>query len=144
VTCERDLSLLLGLSVLVASSLGCARRDENLQNLDKSHVRSLTILHGLAVAKLRHLPSDEEEFKQAIATLSISPEKMKVSSFDELFVSERDGKPLVVIYGASNKNSDVLVYEQTGVNGKRLVGHRIGVVEEVDEAEYKKLTASTN
>jgi hypothetical protein len=144
VACERGLSMLLALLVLMTSSLGCTRRDKNLQNLENSHVRSLTILHGLAVVKLRHLPRDEKEFKQAIATLSVSPEKMKVGSFDELFVSERDGKPLVVIYGASNTNSDVLVYEQTGVNGKRLLGHRIGVVEEVDEAQYKELTASKN
>jgi hypothetical protein len=144
VACQCSFSMRLALSVLVASSLGCARRDENRQNLDKSHVRSLTVLHGLAVAKLRHLPRDEKEFKQAITTLSVTPEKMKVGSFDELFVSERDGKPLVVVYGTPNQNSDVLVYEQSGVNGKRLVGHRIGVVEEVDEAEYKKLTASKN
>ena len=67
-----------------------------------------------------------------------------VDSFDELFVSDRDGKPLVVVYGSRLKDSDVLIYEQTGVNGKRLVGHRIGMVEEVDEAEYKKLTAPKN
>jgi len=139
---ERGLSMLFVFLVLSASTLGCARRVENLQKLDNSHVRSLTMLHGLAVAKLGHVPRDEKEFKQAIAKLSVTPEKMRVGSFDELFVSERDGKPLIVVYGAPNKNSDVLVYEQTGVNGKRLVGHRIGVVEEVDETEYKKLTAS--
>ena len=75
-------------------------------------------------------------------TLSVKPEQMKVGSFDELFVSERDGQPLVVVYGSPPKDSDVVVYEQTGVNGKRLVGHRIGMVEEVDEAQYKDLTAS--
>ena len=87
-----------------------------------------------------HEPHDEKEFKQALAKLSITPKKMKVGSFDEVFVSERDGKPLIVIYGSPNKNSDVLVYEQTGINGKRLLGHRIGMVEEVDDAQLKSLT----
>jgi hypothetical protein len=134
--------MLLMLSVLMALSPGCARRVENSQNLEKSHVRSLTILHGLAVAKLGHLPSNEKEFKQAIATISLKPEQMKVGSFDKLFVSERDGKPLVLVYGAQNQNLDVVVYEQNGVNGKRLVGHRIGMVEELDEIQFKTLTAS--
>jgi hypothetical protein len=132
------------LSLLIASSLGCARQYESSQSVEKSHVRSLTVLHGLAVAKLGHLPRDEKEFKRAIATLSVKPKQMKVGSFDELFVSERDGKPLVLVYGAQNKNLDVVVYEQTGVNGKRLVGHRIGMVEEVDDEQYKKLTASSH
>jgi hypothetical protein len=135
---------MFALSVLLVWDTSCTRQAASSQNLDKSHVRSLTTLHGLATSKLRHPPSDEKEFKQALARLAVKPEQMKVDSFDELFVSERDGKPLVVVYGAPNQNSDVLVYEQTGVNGKRLVGHRIGVVEEVDEAEYKKLTASKN
>src|SRR5262249_2953222 len=97
-----------------------------------------------ATTKLRHPPSNEKEFKQVLATLSVKPEQMKASSFDELFISERDGKPLVVIYDASKKNSDVLVYEQTGINGKRLVGHRIGVVEQVDDAQLKDRTAMKN
>jgi hypothetical protein len=133
---------LYALSVLFVLDTSCTRQAVSSQNLDKSHVRSLTTLHGLVTSKLRHPPGDVKEFKQALATLSVKPEQMKVDSFDELFVSDRDGKPLVVVYGSPLKDSDVLVYEQTGVNGKRLVGHRIGMVEEVNEAEYKNLTAS--
>jgi hypothetical protein len=137
---EANVSMLVMLALVVTMSTGCARRGDGSQDLEKSHVRAVTILHGLAVAKLGHEPRDEKEFKQAIAKLSVTPEKMKVGSFDELFVSERDGKPLIVIYGSPTKNSDVLVYEQTGVNGKRLLGHRIGVVEDVDDAQLKSLT----
>jgi hypothetical protein len=72
----------------------------------------------------------------------VSLEKLRVDSIDELFVSERDGQPLVVVYGSPPAGSDVVVYEHTGVNGKRLVGHRIGMVEEADEATFKSLTAS--
>jgi hypothetical protein len=130
--------------VLLASATSCGRHAESSHSPDNSHVRSLTTLYGLATTKLRHPPGNEKEFKQVLAMLSVKPEQMRVGSFDELFVSERDGKPLVVIYGSPNKNSDVLVYEQTGANGKRLVGHRIGMVEEVDDAQYKALTAAKN
>ena len=138
----RSIYGLFALSVLFVSDTSCTRQAVSSQNLEKSHVRSLTTLHGLATSKLRHPPGDVKEFRQALATLSVKPEQMKVGSCDELFVSERDGKPLVVVYGSPLKDSDVLVYEQTGVNGKRLIGHRIGMVEEVDEAQYKLLTAS--
>lgn len=131
--------MLLALSVSLATYSGCARHDENSHALDKSHLRSITVLYGLATTKLGHLPHDEKEFKQAIATLSLKPEKWGVASFDEVFVSERDGKPLVVVYGTPPGKSDVVVYEQTGVNDKILVGHRIGFVDEVDQAQFNGL-----
>src|SRR5262245_43199467 len=109
-------------SVLLASATSCGRHADSSQNLDRSHVRSLTTLFGLATSKLKHPPGNEKEFKQVLTTLSVKPEQMKVSSFDEVFVSERDGTPLVVIYGSAPKDSDILVYEKTGINGKRLIG----------------------
>jgi hypothetical protein len=132
---------LVAVSVLLASATGCGRHADSSKNLNNSHVRSLTTLYGLATAKLGHPPGNEKEFKQALATVPLKPEQMKAGSFDELFVSERDGQPLHVVYGTPPTGSDAVVFEQTGVNGKRLVGHRIGMVEEVDEAEYKTLTA---
>jgi hypothetical protein len=129
------------LPAFLLASVGCHGSDENAVKRESSHVRLLTNLHGLASSKLGHAPHDEQEFKQGIAAAHMSPEKLKVGSIDELFVSERDGQPLVVVYGTPPKNSDVVVYEQVGVNGKRQIGHRIGMVEEVDEAQYKELTA---
>jgi len=132
----------LGLAIFLVISGGCAQREDLSFKRETSHVRSLTNLYGLATTKLGHLPRDEKEFKQSIATLGVKPEKMKVTSIDELFVSDRDGQPLVVVYGIPPGNSDVVVYERTGVGGKHLVGHRIGMVEEVDEARYKDLPVS--
>jgi hypothetical protein len=135
---------LLLFPAFVVASAGCARQAESSQKLEKSHVRSLTRLHALATSMLGHTPRDEKELKHAITILSVKPEKMGVNSFDELFVSERDGKPLVLIYDSPPKDSDILVYEQIGVNGKRMVGYRIGMVEEVDDAQFKNLTAMKN
>jgi thioredoxin-related protein len=135
-------ALLLLLSVFMAAAAGCHRKDKNAVRRETSHVRLLTNLHALASSKLGHVPHDEQEFKKSIATLSVSAAKLKVGSIDELFISERDGQPLVVIYGSLPAASDVVVYEQIGVEGKRQVGHKIGMVEEVDEAQYKLLTAS--
>lgn len=106
------------------------------------HVRRLTNLYALVSSKLGHTPRDEDEFKKTLATQNLSLDRFGVTSLDELFVSERDGKPLVVVYGQPPKGSDVVVYEQIGVGGKRQVGHRIGMVEELDEAQLKDLIAA--
>jgi hypothetical protein len=127
------------LPAFAAALVGCSRNEGGGLKQEMSHVRLLTSLYSRATSKLGHVPRDQQEFKQAIAILAVKPEKMKVNSIDELFVSERDGQPLVVVYGTLPKASDVVVYEQTGVDGKRQVGHRIGMVEELDEAGYNDL-----
>jgi len=136
--------ILLLLPFFMAASAGCRAKDKNAVKREASHVRLLTNLYGLATSKLGHVPHDEQEFKKFIAARSTTAEKLKIGSIDELFVSERDGQPLHVVYGTPPTGSDVVVYEQTGLDGKRQVGHRIGMVEEVDEAQFKKLTASKN
>ena len=134
------LAMLLLPPVFMAST-GCHGKDNSALKRESSHVRLLTNLHGMAASKLGHVPRDVQEFKQTIAKLNIPMERLKVASIDELFVSERDGLPLIVVYGSTPAVSDVVVYEQTGVNGKRQVGYRIGMVEEVDDAHYKELTS---
>lgn len=89
-------------------------------------------------------PEDEAEFKATIAKGNPSLDALKVSSLDELFVSERDGQPLVVVYGKAPAGSDLVVYEQTGVDGLRQVGHRIGMVEEVDASKFAEIAPKTN
>ena len=132
------------LPAFLLASAGCNGKNENALKVESSHVRLLTNLHGLASSKLGHAPRDEQDFKQGIAAAHMSPEKLKVGSIDELFVSERDGQPLVVVYGTPPKNSDVVVYERAGVNGKRQIGHRIGMVEEVDETHFNELVPGTH
>jgi hypothetical protein len=65
-----------------------------------------------------------------------------VGAADELFVSPRDNQPYVVYYGndaAKMLDRGQLIHERNGVNGRRLVGHRLGYVREVDEAEFREL-----
>ena len=125
--------------LLLAIALGCGESGGAAPTKQASHVRKLTSLHTMVSLKLRRPPRDEQEFKQTLASLQISPDKYGVASIDELFISERDGQPLIVTYGTPPKNSDVVVYEQTGVHGLRLVGHKIGKIEEVDEAGLGEL-----
>src|SRR5690349_11035196 len=122
-----NLRLKGALFILVAaiSLEGCGVKADHATKNESSHVRLLTSLYGMASSKLGHTPGNAEEFKQIIPKLGLSLEKLKVNSVDDLFVSERDGQPLVVTYGPPSATSDVVVHEQTGVNGKRQVGHKI-------------------
>jgi len=123
--------------------VGCGGPKADAQKKQTSHVRVLTMMYNSVSAKLGRHPKDEQEFKDTLRKSDVSLEALKVDSIDELFVSERDGQPLVVVYGPTTPGSDVVVYEQTGVNGMRLVGHEIGMVEEVDEQRFRELVPAT-
>lgn len=107
----------------------------------KSHVKGLSALYVKAAFDLSRNPANEQEFKAALAKAPINLDPLGVSSIDELFTSDRDGQPLVVLYGPTPKGVDpgVVAYEQEGVDGKRLVGFRAAGVEEADEARLKQL-----
>src|SRR5689334_17998479 len=126
----RGFGLLLLTTVFVVREVGCS---QNSKNVAPNHVGAVTALYEMSKSKLGHAPSDEKEFKSAMQRVSVKPQNFKVNSFDELFISERDGQPLTVVYGPAAANSSIIVSEQTGVNGKRMVGLRTGMVEEVDE-----------
>jgi hypothetical protein len=132
--------LLVLASVFVGREAGCNLRQNSKKSVP-NHVGAVTALYELSKSKLGHAPSDEKEFKKAMQTVSVKPQNFKVDSFDDLLISERDGQPLTVVYGPAATNSNFIVSEQTGVNGKRMVGLRTGIVEEMDDAQYKALTA---
>ncbi len=106
-----------------------------------SHVKGLAGLYNQATFNLGHRPANEQEFKAALAKSILNLKLLGVSTIDELFVSERDDQPLVVLYGPPAKEGDpgVVVYEQQGVDGKRLVGFRAANVEDADAARLKEL-----
>jgi hypothetical protein len=132
----------LAIAGCLAVAAGCGGgKSASANAVQQSHVRLLTAYYSSAVSKLGHAPRDEQEFKSAINLPPASMEKFNIKSLDELFVSERDGQPLVVAYGASRPASDIVVYEKTGVDGKRLVGRQLGMVDEVDDATFNNLIA---
>jgi hypothetical protein len=136
--------LLLALAALA----GCnsAKRDAARQR-QSSHLRTLVSVYNFAASKQGHPPAGETEFKSFIDT-SAKPmiDSLKLSSPNELFVSERDGQPFVVVYSKRppGMNPDVIAYEKTGVDGKRLVGYSLGMIEEVDEARFNQLVPAAS
>ena len=140
----------LALVALLASLgvLGCgdgARR--KAQELSQSNLKPLAILYGQFASQHRgQPPKTEAEFRAFIK--SFKPEQLAAITggrdADGLFVSTRDQKPYVVIYGRTAKGppgpagAPVVVYEQEGRGGKRFVANSLGAVEELDEATFKQ------
>jgi|SRR4051812_11345834 hypothetical protein len=134
---------MLLLFVLVSVG-GCAGKSPDRAK-EISHVRALTTLYFRAASTLGKNPANEQEFKDVIAKDKPDLKVLGVSSSDELFTSDRDGQPIVILYGAAQKGGPggVVAYEQNGKEGKRLVGFKNGQVEEIDDARFAKLVPSS-
>ena len=114
-------------------------------DVDNSHLRWLLLLRTQAVSQ-GQTPKSEEGFKRYInsldaAALDRTKTASGIATIDELFISERDGQPYVIFYAEppAAVATDVVGYEQTGVDGKRFVGFGLGAVEEVDEQRFNEL-----
>lgn len=90
-------------------------------------------------------PKDEAEFKSFIER-DMSKRKLEMmginpTDIEDLFRSERDGKPFVIRYGVSGglTTTEPVVFEQEGREGRRKVAFTNGPVEEVDNARYEQL-----
>lgn len=127
--------------VLAAISLvGCGGSDTAAAK-GVPRVKVVTALYFQAKSKLGHPPVDQAEFRQAIEAQNVDWRTLGVSGIDELFVSDRDGKPLAIGYGPAPQGRpfSVVVYEQEGLNGVRLVGSSDGQVQEADAAKFAQL-----
>ena len=108
----------LVLLVSVVALVGCREDATQARQRQSSHLRSLLTLFNLAESKLGHRPASEAEFKSFIkdkgqATL----DALHLASVDDLFISDFDGQPFVVLYGEQPKGPthEVVACEQKGV-----------------------------
>ena len=136
IACLAVLGLSLGCGGPDADDLLAAANETNIQRLANLYV----------VYQSRHDwrgPSDEAEFKaflhgwnpRKLSNIGVDP-----ATIDDVFVSSRDGETFKVRYGVPGNimGSDAaVVFESTGVGGKRMVGFLNMTKREVDEAEYK-------
>jgi hypothetical protein len=140
VTLQRRINALT-IALIVGSLVGCGGSSSGARSKDVSHLRAITALYFQANSRLGKNPANEEEFKQSIASSNVDWSTLGVSGADELFVSDRDGKPLVIVYGPppQGRPMSVVAYEQEGLDGVRLVGMSNGQVQEADAAQFAKL-----
>lgn len=150
-------SLVVGLMVLVGVA-GCRRSPEAADLLAQANETNIQRLANLYVAFQSRNdwrgPTDEADFKAflkgwnptKLANIGVDP-----NAIEDLFISTRDGMPFKIRYGIPGHimGSDAaVIFESTGVDGKRMVGLLNMTTQEVDPAEYERLwsakPASTN
>ena len=133
----------LAATLVLLHSVGCSdTRSQTSRATQTSHLRTLISLYNAASAKIGRTPADETDFKRFIVDSSSQVlEKMQIASAEDLFISERDGQPFVVRYREKTqfKTPNIVAYEHTGVDGKRQIGFRLGVIEEVDAQRFAEL-----
>lgn len=141
-SCKQVLNIQLAVLLAVALASGCGGSGTSpTREKEISHVGAITTLFFRATSALAKPPANEQEFKEAIARDNVDPGVLGVGSVDELFTSDRDGKPLIILYGPAPKGvaAGIVVYEQEGLNGVRLVGSSNGQIQEADAATFAKL-----
>ena len=140
------------LTTFVASAalllVGCSRDTtaDDVAKLNKSNIQRLAnfysgMQNGYASTKGSNPPKDEAEFKEYVRAYPADKLKMMgvdAGNIDELFKSERDGKPFKIRYKVGGGRGSVapVIFEQDGKDGKKQVGFTGGNVEDVDQSTY--------
>lgn len=121
---------------------GCGGSRRESQEREESNLKPLGLLYGQFIGQHRgQPPASEEEFKGFIRSAGTKQlAGFGVTDLESLFISPRDQKPYVVLYGrAPVGTARVVAYEQEGKGGMRFIVTDLGRVQEVDEARFAEL-----
>jgi hypothetical protein len=136
--CAESRKILLIVSLMGALAPGCAEREpyERQPNL-----RAIAAYYSQYRAHNRgQVPADEKDFKNFIKQQGGVALDHKGITVDDLFVSNRDGKPFVVKYRGDKSwpLPEAVAYEQEGSGGTRHVATIVGEYDEISEAEFRQ------
>ena len=135
--------------LLLGTTAGCNWEiDVNaaIAKANATNIKRLANLYFTFQMKNRWMgPQNEEEFKEFLK--SYNPDKLTrigidPNAIDDLFINERDGQPFRIRYkipGSAMGSSEPVIFEATGVDGKRLIGCLNMEQLEVDETDYERM-----
>lgn len=136
------------LLLFVTSIVGCSSKPVD-DKADTRHLQRLATFYGrYASTNQGKSPANEAVFKKFLETLSkdeLTAQKWDLTNVASNFTSPRDQEQYVIRYGLKQSlfgppdQMPVVIYEKTGVNGKRLVAFGMGKVDEVDDAKFREL-----
>ena len=129
------------LSILVIGLIGCVREPSlDFSQYNKTNIQRLRNSYGMFTSDNGRAPKDEAELKDFLKNnrpagvrlkrMGITPEMI-----DGIFISERDNEPFKIRYEVNGRGDHAIVFENTGVNGKRLVAFY--EPRELDSEEYE-------
>lgn len=138
-----------GLLIFSVFISGCSSEGPDtgqIAAVNNSNIQKLTNLYSaFQISRYGPGPKDETEFKHFIknemGSYHLGLMQIDANNIDDIFISERDHKPLKVRYGVNGGPGvvNVLVFEEEGLNGKKQVGLNGGTVMEVDDTQYNEM-----
>lgn len=130
------------LILLAFCLVGCDfRSGPTLAEVHNTNIKKLRAAYSFyLVTHNLNGPENEEELKGYLknnAGAKVKMERIEVlpEQVDDIFVSERDGKPFKVRYGLQGYSDHAIVFEAEGVDGKRLVAFNIP--RDLDPKDYE-------
>ena len=136
---------------LLAALAGCGGEDSGIDAVKKGNQTNIQRLANLYFSYQSRNdwagPPNEAALKKFVA--EFEPDKLALigvdpNAVDALFVSERDNQPFKIRYGIRGSmmgSSDPVIFESTGVDGKKQVGFLNMTQKDVDQVEYDQLWA---
>ena len=144
---NRMLYLVVACSLFL-TAIGCAKNDGKsmIADANDSNVKRLATMYSFFHLRNQFKgPKNEDELREFIEAQDpsrLSLANIDASKMDELFTGERDGEQFTIRYGIDTVIRGPalpVVFETTGVDGKRQVGFCNGSMQEVDADEYDRL-----
>lgn len=134
-------------AALVAAAAGCSDSSISRQvaAMNDSRIKQLANLFRFYQATNGWVgPKDEATLRTFVASApakNLAMMGVDPTKFDELLVSDRDGKPFRVRWGVTigPLEEQAVVFEEEGLGGKRFVAFTGARAEEVDGDRYERL-----
>lgn len=126
--------------ILAVCATGCSSESTGPDS-GSQNVQLVADYYSLFLKENRRLPKDEAEFKNFLGPVVAEDAKAKGKTVEELLISPRDGKPLVLFTKENPppEGAALAVYEQVGKNGSRYLADTAGNIQEVDEVTFRTL-----
>jgi hypothetical protein len=134
------------LGVLLFVIAGCGGPAAAPTTSEGRRVGAIVAMHNMMETTTGHPPPNEQAFKEFIGKNgSHVIARAKVTGVDELFTSDRDGQPLVIVYGKypAGMAAKIVCFEKNGAEGKRFVGFNSGAVELIEDARFNTLVPAS-
>lgn len=137
---SRDRFALLLATVLLVGCGGGNSIEARVAALNATNIQKLFNCYSL----FQHYngfraPKDEAELKEFLIrpryAKNLSRMQIDPANLDAIFISERDGEPFRIRYGVNGLGNKAIIFEATGVDGKRLVAMQ--EPQEMDDVEYE-------
>lgn len=142
--------VLLSLAIVsMAGFAGCSSETDVTAAVAKMNDTNLKKVANLYASYQRSNdylgPKDLDSFKKYIAQMT--PRRLQLmhvdlNNLDAMFVSERDQKPIKIRFGVQGSMMgppNAVAFEETGVDGKRMVAFTNASVVEANDATYNDL-----